>query len=138
MENKNLAEGRFALVVRGKDLPFEKLNGLFELEDIRSVRKGEQINYLPLIVADEDEWVGSIELTTPKAEDTKLNALLAQMIVKKDELLSICGDNSVILRLSVRSDRAQIAYMLMPETLGRIVAVGLPVELTSLSWGEVV
>ena len=40
------------------------------------------------------------------------------------------------LRMYVQSDKAQIAYRLMPETLAKLVATGLPLDVTSLSWGE--
>ena len=42
----------------------------------------------------------------------------------------------VQLRLYVQSDYAQMSYRLMPETLSRLVATGLPLEVSSMSWGE--
>ena len=44
---------------------------------------------------------------------------------------------SVKLRLYVQSDYAQMSYRLMPETLSRLVATGLPLDVTSMSWGEI-
>ena len=37
----------------------------------------------------------------------------------------------------MQSDYAQMAYQLMPETMEKVVAIGLPLNVSSLSWGEV-
>ena len=44
---------------------------------------------------------------------------------------------TVTLRLYIQSDYAQIAYCLSPETMGKLVALGMPLSISSLSWGEV-
>ena len=46
------------------------------------------------------------------------------------------GGISVKLQLNVQSDYAQMSYRLMPETLSRLVATGLPLDVSSMSWGE--
>lgn len=43
----------------------------------------------------------------------------------------------VTLRLYVQSDSIQMVYQLMPETLELLSRLGLGLEVSSLSWGEI-
>ena len=94
-------------------------------------------NRLPLMVAEHDEWAHTIDLTNADNTDTALNDLLAQLIVNASALKELAESGiQVKLRLYVQSDYAQMAFRLMPETLQRLVATGLPLDVTSMSWGE--
>ena len=130
-------EARFSLIIRGNDLPFEELEKSLALTGARIVRKGEVLNRLPRIEATEDEWVYSVELNNPAGEDEEINALLTDIDLHREALDAIAKTYRVTLRLYVQSDRAQIAYRLMPETLTRLTSTSLPLDVTSLSWGEI-
>ena len=132
----NVAEATFSLIIRGEELPFEALREKLELGEVRMVRKGEELNRLPLIVAPEDEMVYAIPLTEPEGEDPALTALLLLLEKHAADMVEIRKSYRVNLRMYVQSDKAQIAYRLMPETLAKLVATGLPLDVTSLSWGE--
>lgn len=43
----------------------------------------------------------------------------------------------VTLRLYVQTDSIQMVYQLAPETMALLAALGMPLEVSSLSWGEV-
>ena len=133
----NVANATFSLIIRGESLPFDALCERLGLEDVRVVRKGEELNRLPLIIAPEDEMVYTIPLTVPEGEDPSLTALLRQLEDRREVMTEICASYRVNLRMYVQSDKAQIAYRLMPETLAKLVATGLPLDVTSLSWGEI-
>lgn len=134
----NVAHATFSLIIRGDNLPFDALRSQLGLPgEVRTVRQGEELNRLPLIVAPEDELVYTIPLTVPEGEDPALNGMLADLIAQKDFLADLRTAYRVSLRMYVQSDRAQIAYQLMPETLVKLVATGLPLDVTSLSWGEI-
>lgn len=134
----NVAESRFSLILEGENLPVEEINRSLGLEPSRVIRKGDVLNRLPLMVAECDEWTRTIDLTNAQDTDTALNDLLAQIIVHTGDLTSLAtGGVSVKLRLYVQSDYAQMSYRLMPETLSRLVATGLPLEVSSMSWGEI-
>lgn len=139
MERKpHVANATFSLIIRGDELPFDVLQERLALDgDVRKVRKGEELNRLPLIVAPEDELVWTIPLTEPEGEDPRLTEMLAQLVARKDVMAELTAAYRVNLRMYVQSDRAQIAYRLMPETLSKLVATGLPLDVTSLSWGEI-
>lgn len=139
MERKPyVANATFSLIIRGDELPFDALQERLALDgDVRKVRKGEELNRLPLIVAPEDELVWTIPLTEPEGEDPRLTEMLAQLVARKDVMAELTVAYRVNLRMYVQSDRAQIAYRLMPETLSKLVATGLPLDVTSLSWGEI-
>ena len=132
----NVAEGTFSLIIRGEALPFETLRKQLELGEVKIVRKGEELNRLPLIVATEDEMVYTISLTEPEGEDPALTALLLLLHKHAADMAEIKQRYKVNLRMYVQSDKAHIAYRLMPETLEKLVATGLPLDLTNLSWGE--
>lgn len=134
----HVGNATFSLIIRGEALPFDELQASLALGgEVCTVRKGEELNRLPLIIAPEDELVYTIPLTEPEGEDPGLTELLGQLAARKDVLDKINDAYRVNLRMYVQSDRAQIAYRLMPETLAKLVATGLPLDVTSLSWGEI-
>ena len=133
----NVGEGRFSLLLEGVDLPADVIEQKLHIQPTRIVRKGDVLNRLPLMVAEQDEWAYTIDLTSADNTDTALNDLLAQLIVNASALKELADSGiQVKLRLYVQSDYAQMAFRLMPETLSRLVATGLPLDVTSMSWGE--
>ena len=139
MSNKKetVNEARFSLMIKGDELNIEQLEVGLGVQATRLIRKGEELNRLPLIVAEEDEWQYAVSLTAHHGKDDGLNALLT-LINDKTELLQGYKDKGqVSLHLYVQSDYAQMAYQLMPETLAKIVSTGLPLNVSSLSWGEI-
>ena len=133
----SVGEGRFSLILEGNDLPAEVIEQKLHIQPTRIIRKGDVLNRLPLMVAEHDEWAHTIDLTNADNTDTALNDLLAQLIVQNAALKALMEIGiRVKLSLYVQSDFAQMSYRLMPETLSRLVATGLPLEVTSISWGE--
>ena len=130
-------EARFSLMIQGDQLPVDDIERGLGLKATRLIRKGEVLNRLPLIEATEDEWLYVVPLTAHHGTDTELNTLLALLMEKHDVMMQLKSAYQVSLRLYVQSDYAQMAYQLMPETLAKIVATGLPLDVSSLSWGEV-
>lgn len=136
--SNNVGESRFTLILEGADLPVENISRVLGLEPTRVIRKGDMLNRLPLMIAECDEWNRTIDLTNAHDTDSALNDLLAQIILHTSDLKAFAeGGISVKLRLYVQSDYAQMSYRLMPETLSRLVATGLPLEVSSMSWGEI-
>lgn len=132
-----VGEARFSLIFRGEKLDFDGITAQIALTPTATVRRGEVLNRLPRIEAQEDEWMYAIPLTTPEGADAELNALLTHVASRREEIAALASAAQVTMRLYVQSDRAQIAYRLMPETLRKLVETGLPLDLTSLSWGEI-
>ncbi len=136
--SNTVGESRFSLILEGNNLPVEKISAAMGLEPTRVIRKGDVLNRLPLMCAEHDEWTSTIDLTNAQDTDAALNELLAQIILRKTEMKTLAEQGiGVSMRLYVQSDYAQMSYRLMPETLSRLVATGLPLEVSSISWGEV-
>ncbi len=136
--SNTVGESRFSLILEGNNLPVEKISAAMGLEPTRVIRKGDVLNRLPLVLAEHDEWTSTIDLTNAQDTDAALNELLAQIILHKTEMKALAEQGiGVSMRLYVQSDYAQMSYRLMPETLSRLVATGLPLEVSSISWGEV-
>ena len=136
-DNNRLDVARFSLIIEGDGLPIEEISRALQLEPTHVIHKGDTLNRLPLIEATADEWTYTVPLSSPDGVDTQLNHLLAELILHQDAMADLARDWKFTLRLYVQSDYAQIAYRLMPETLQRLVALGLPLDVSSLSWGEV-
>ena len=130
-------EARFSLIVQGDGLDVNRIESSLWLKATRMIRKGEELNRLPLVVAPEDEWVYAISLTEPEGTDGEWNALLSRLQERREQLNALKQTYQVTLRMYVQSDYAQMAYQLMPETMEKVVAIGLPLNVSSLSWGEV-
>ena len=130
-------EARFSLIVQGDGLDVNRIESSLGLKATRMIRKGEELNRLPLVVAPEDEWVYAISLTEPEGTDGEWNALLSRLQERREQLNALKQTYQVTLRMYVQSDYAQMAYQLMPETREKVVAIGLPLNVSSLSWGEV-
>ena len=137
IENSRLNAARFSLIIEGNGLPMDEIGQILGLAPTHIIRKGDTLNRLPLIEATSDEWTYTVPLTSPEGVDTQLNHFLAELILHQEKLAQMAETWKVTLRLFVQSDYAQIAYQLMPETLQRLVAVGLPLDVSSVSWGEV-
>ena len=137
MKSSGVLEHRFSFIIEGEGLPVEEIGGMVGLKPTKVIRQGDVINRLPEIVAEADEWVHTVDLSAPDGVDERLNALLAALMAHKAQLDVIKAQWKASLRLYVQSDYAQIAYSLMPETLQKLVAVGLPLEVSTLSWGIV-
>ena len=130
-------EARFSVVISGNELPFEQLNGDLGLQATRVIRTGDQLNKLPEVYAGRDEWLFTVPLTNPNGEDEEMNRVLGILLAHRDALTVIQQMYTVTLRLYIRSNKAMIAYRLMPETLQHLLAIGIPLDVTSLSWGDV-
>ena len=136
MEKTTVGEGRFSLMIRGEALQEQELAEKLSLTATGLIRRGELLSRVPRIEATEDVWVYEIPLTDPEGEDTALNALLETLLARRNFLEELTRRYRVVLRLYVRSNRAHITYRLMPQTLQKLTEIGLPLELSSLSWGE--
>ena len=134
---RNVSESKFSLVICGQKLPFAEITDQIGLEPTSTIHEGELLSALPEVVAHEDAWFHSIQMTMPDRIDPVLQGLLGTIHENKDYLKSLAdAGHRVLLRLYVRSDRATMAYRLMPETLAALVSIGLPLDVTSVSWGE--
>lgn len=137
MRSKGALEHRFSFIIEGEGLPVDEIAAQLGLEPTKVIRQGDMLNRLPEIIAGADEWVHTVDLSAPEGVDEGLNGLLATLMAHREPLEAIKAQWKASLRLYVQSDYAQIAYSLMPETLQKLVAVGLPLEVSTLSWGVV-
>ena len=126
-----------ALMVIGANLPMEEITELLEIEPTKVVHRGDIINKLPQMIAGEDEWVYGRELESPQGRDDIMRGFLEKLHSRREALDKIKQYGEVRLRLRVQSDYAQMAYCLMPETLSDLSGLGLPLDVTSISWGEI-
>ena len=138
MMSNSVSEARFSLILEGDNMPLDMIEKKLKLKPTRIIRKGEVLNRLPMMVAERDEWTHTITLTNSQDTDAEMNQMLARVILCQGVLSEMAANDGikVRLRLYVQSDYAQMSYRLMPETLQRLVATGLPLDVTSLSWGE--
>lgn len=131
-----LSEARFALIIAGDDLPFDQLDQQLGLTPTRTLHKGEVINRLPEIKAEQDQWIYAIPLTDPTDRDPDLNELLKLLIGKKEALHALRPKYHVWPRVYVQSDYAQMTYNFHSETIRLFNELGLGLRIASLSWGE--
>lgn len=133
----SVGEASFMLMLHGNDLPMEEISARLALTPTRTIRRGEVLNELPRIEATADEWMHAVALFTPEGEDEGLKNLLTHLRAHRAELDALKERCQITLRLNVQSDYARMAYSLMPETLAQLVEIGLPLSISSLSWGEI-
>lgn len=125
-----------SLIISGDALDFEQIERTLALtpSDIR--HKGEVLNKLPPMVSEQDVWIHELELHDNEGLDPKLHALLAQLEEAHESLTALQRQCTVVLRLYVKSEYAQIFYRFVPDTLTRFAAIGLPLEVSVVSWGR--
>ena len=131
-----IGEARFALLMTGTDLPIAEAETLLDVKPTRVIHAGEIINQVPEVRAVKDEWVHAIQLHHPMGDEPALNELLSLLADHRDELKALAARCQVTLRLYVQSDYAQVNYLLSEGTLKRLAELGLPLEVSTLSWGE--
>lgn len=124
-----------SLMINGDGLDFAAIERDLSLRATDTRTKGELLNKLPPIVSEEDCWLYEIELHDNTGTDPRMHALLSALETSHDALAALRAKNEVILRLYVQSDYAQIFYRLMPDTLSSLARIGLPLEVSMVSWG---
>lgn len=132
-----IGEARFALLVTGEQLPMEQISALLALQPTHTVRKGDLLNRLPEVLAQSDEWIYTVPLVDPIGVDSVLTGILASLRERTDALARVKQFGALTLRIHLQSDFAQMVYRFNPETMKYLVDIGLPLEVSSLSWGEV-
>ena len=137
MANREVSEGRFSIIIAGVHLPFDEISTLLELPVSRIVHAGDVLNRLPEIRAQQDEWIHTVSMTRPQEADEALSDILRHLVAHQSLLKEWQSRYLLRLRFFVRSDHAQIGYRLMPQTLRLLADTGLPLDVHSLSWGEV-
>ncbi len=137
VENDKISMARIALIITGSDLPMEEIGKLLELTPTRVVRKGDLLNRLPEIRAQDDEWIYMIDLDTPVGRDENMSVFLQHLISHRKALDTIAVYGEARLRLRVQSDYAQMVYGLEKETIHELDDAGLDLDVASVSWGEV-
>ena len=124
-------------MITGSGMDMDKISGMLDMQPTRVIYKGDLLNRLPEIIANEDEWILITQLENPQGRDDILGGLLKKLISKKKELSEIAGFGQVRLRLRVQSDYVEVSYSLMPETVELMCELGLPLDISTVSWGEV-
>ena len=132
-----ISRSTFALMITGSGMDMDKISGMLDMQPTRVIYKGDLLNRLPEIIANEDEWILITQLENPQGRDDILGGLLQKLISKKKELSEIAEFGQVRLRLRVQSDYVEVSYSLMPETVELMCELGLPLDISTVSWGEV-
>lgn len=132
-----LSAARISLILSGDPLDPEQVSSLLQYEPTRLIRKGDLVSRLPALKAAENEWRHAVPLTDPLGHDSQLDSFLHELIGKK-KLLSQLQEQGlrVTLRLYVQSDSVQMVYRLTPGTLSLLTELNMPLEVSSISWGE--
>lgn len=125
-----------SLIISGDALDFEKIEHLLALEPSDIRHKGEVLNKLPQVVSEQDVWIHELELHDNEGLDPKLHDFLELLANAKDDLAALRKGCEAVLRLYVKSEYAQIFYRFVPDTLQRFAAIGLPLEVSVVSWGR--
>ena len=124
-----------SLMISGDALDFAAIERDLALGATDTRTKGELLNKLPPIMSEEDCWLHEIQLSDNMGSDARMHALLSALEAASGALAVMRAKHEVILRLYVQSDYAQIFYRLMPDTLSRLARIGLPLEVSMVSWG---
>ncbi|MCL2811243.1 MAG: DUF4279 domain-containing protein [Clostridia bacterium] len=133
--HSNTVPWMLSLKVSGEGLDFAAIEQGLALRATDTRTKGELLNKLPPIVSEEDCWLYEIELSDNEGTDPRMHALLLALEAADQTLAALRARHEVALCLYVQSDYAQIFYRLMPDTLSRLARIGLPLEVSMVSWG---
>lgn len=132
-----LDESRFSLIIAGQGLPMDALTDAVGMNPSKVIREGDVIARIPSpVIAEKDQWMYSVPLSNDMGTDEVLNAALVHLAGRREALLELAARYTVTMRLFVKSDMARMVYDLTPETLQNLCAVGLPLEISSMSWGQ--
>ena len=134
---RNVAEAKFSLVICGENLPMDEISATMGVASTRQVVKGEILNRLPEIVAHEDAWFHTLQLSNPGGRDEVLMGMLNNIVAHKEYLQQLAQKGRVIMRVHLRSDRATQAWRWTPETLEILAETGFPLDVTCVSWGDI-
>lgn len=100
----NISEAQFSLIICGQDLAIEDFSKEIGFEPTRTFKKGDLLNHLPEIIAQEDAWYHTIQLSMPEERDPALLGMLDTIASASSFLKELMEkDIRVTLRLSVNS-----------------------------------
>lgn len=135
-EEKNSGNWVLSLILSADALDFQSIEHTLGLvpSDIR--HKGEQLNRLPPVISEQDVWIYELPLYDHEGLDADLHAFLEKLQQAKASLPALCPGGEAVLRLYVKSEYAQIFYRLVPDTLKVLADIGLPLEVSVVSWGR--
>lgn len=130
-------KSELALLIKGEGLNFDEISQKLALAATDTLRAGELLVRIPSMRTSLDEWTYAVELKNSINVDHTMSELFEHLLGKKDILHALQEHCEIVLRLYVRSDYASIFYRLMPENLLRLSQLGMPLEVSVLSWGQV-
>jgi len=124
-----------SLMISGVGLDFTAIERDLALGATDTRARGELLNKLPPVISEEDSWLYEVKLANNEGVDPLMHELLAALENASAALTALRAKHEVVLRLYVKSDYARIFYRLMPDTLNRLAHIGLPLEVSVISWG---
>jgi len=136
--SRNISEAQFSVIICGDKLDFDSVTAQLGLAPTKLIHNGEQLSRLPSIVSNEDAWYYTMPLSNPEGSDKDLISMFEKLRGLRGCLESLTGSGCrLTLRLALTTDKAFMGYRLNPDTLKVINEVGFPLDITTVSWGDV-
>lgn len=133
----NVFEGRFSVIVTGEKLDMDRIGAQLALKPTRVLHKGDRISARVNVLSGHDEWIYTVDAHESVGPDSELCGVLAHLAEHREGMTRIMQEANLKVVLHVQSDYAQMNFFIAPETMTRLLDLGLPLEISALSWGEV-
>ena len=138
LENNIFNSSDYSLIIRGIDIDLEELKSKLGFnENIKLIKQGEFISKV-VGKSKKDVYIYS-ECNDNEDEELKLlYSFLEHLISKKATIKEYAQKHEVVIRIFIQSSLAQMYYSINNKVLHKLHELDLPVELSILSWGEVI
>lgn len=133
---ENFVSSTASLVIFGSALDFYNITETLKIQPTRIIKKGEIISKV-LGTTEYDTWIYQSELEKGKPLIEHLEAIKLKLENKVKEIKSIEEKNTIIVRCSYHSNLAQGSIILSPNIMSFYANINIPIEISTLSWGEV-
>lgn len=127
--------GICSLIIRAHDLNFDELKENLPIEPSRIVKKGQSISRA-IEESKFDIWIFEMKYSE-ELPNQALEKLLAALLPYKSYLRNVSQSVDIRIKCYVQSRYAQINFEIFPELIKELASIGIKLEISILSWGEV-
>lgn len=129
--------GSCSLLIRGNtDLDFQEIEGELSLSATNVAHKGE-VKYKLAGECKADVWVHSVEFEEDERPEESLERFVQILLARREKVKMLVEKYDMCIRYFIQSELAQIGLDFSPELIRSLALLGLKLEISILSWGEV-
>ena len=126
----------YSLIIRSDFINFDDVNDNLAFKDVSVIKKGDLVSRV-FGKSEMDVYIYEKKILYKDEKSRELFSFLDELLERKDFLLKYSREYDVVVRIYMQVSDAQIYFEMQPQIIEKLNKLGLPIEVSILSWGEV-